>query len=722
MPTIKVIVRDEDSQGVVVNAPVIMDGFNIGKTRSDGSLSFQTNTSPTRFETTAMGVTKTKTLPQPITSDDTVVLEPSLGGSFGYNYKTALGGARWPALTSTYTPPTPLTPIEVVSAGTLLELNADANKVVGTKRYSWKSNMGAIVEPADKQSQKVHWDTNGAEGLIPVQVEIIHDTGSPETTQSLIIAKEIYIQRGAGESVPRRLFRSSLRSPDAAAEETRRGEEIPPIPVTLKRTIPDPTADQVLWPVIRTRARAISFSDGYEDFITKVLCEKTELHGENVDALNRQGDELYTPVHGVGAYELLRTATQVFLLMNCGFRYRRRGDHVILPDDLIVDATEEGVRIGRELDLNDLAAGLSNYLGLSNGLNPYIQRVLSTGYRGFDPHGSIFCEGLIATRVTCPPLIELIWSYWMEEGMLVQSMNAISRRFRNRSGGPAGRDPLANMEVGSLYPLNNLLWGYVQDEHHRLSIDQRNYEYLHQYGLTLRGKAVSDAQAADIRSKFLEAFHNLLYLTTVFYKQSDDTTIVPDEFPVYNALREVHQILAYGAHNQFGDLPWTARVEMLMQQWILARPEMRRFLLSRDMVPYREPWMPQVDAMKSIQGWTDVSITHFQELAAFGEQIVLSIRYGDWMDDPQTGQAANWARYWRPEIQRYIHAYRAVTGVDLAAATASAQQRELLSVQPSLLILRRQNTPAGLPAPTPAALPANNGANNFRDRRTARQV
>ena len=33
------------------------------------------------------------------------------------------------------------------------------------------------------------------------------------------------------------------------------------------------------------------------------------------------------------------------------------------------------------------------------------------------------------------------------------------------------------------------------------------------------------------------------------------------------------------------------------------------------------------------------------------------------MIDPE--QAANWARYWRPEIQRYIHAYRAVTGVDL---------------------------------------------------------
>jgi hypothetical protein len=28
-------------------------------------------------------------------------------------------------------------------------------------------------------------------------------------------------------------------------------------------------------------------------------------------------------------------------------------------------------------------------------------------------------------------------------------------------------------------------------------------------------------------------------------------------------------------------------------------------------------------------------------------------------------RARNWARYWRPEIQRYLHAYFAVTGVDL---------------------------------------------------------
>ena len=85
------------------------------------------------------------------------------------------------------------------------------------------------------------------------------------------------------------------------------------------------------------------------------------------------------------------------------------------------------------------------------------------------------------------------------------------------------------------------------------------------------------------------------------------------------------------------------------------------------MVAYPERWMDRVDAMKSLQGWTDASVLHFRDLGEFGEQILLSIRFGDWSDVNDPLQAANWARFWRPEIQGYIHAYRAVTGVDLTA-------------------------------------------------------
>ena len=175
-------------------------------------------------------------------------------------------------------------------------------------------------------------------------------------------------------------------------------------------------------------------------------------------------------------------------------------------------------------------------------------------------------------------------------------------------------------------------------------------------------------------------------LCTIFYKEDDDTTVVADGFPALNALREVHLQLTQGAHNQYGDLPWTARQEFLMQQWLLARPEMREFLPRRIMVDYPEPWMDSVETMKSLQGWTDTSILHFRDMAIFGEKLLLSIRYGSWTAQIHPENAANWARYWRPEVQGYIHAYRAATGVDLAATNVSGQVNSTI---PSLLLQQR---------------------------------
>src|SRR4030095_71728 len=124
----------------------------------------------------------------------------------------------------------------------------------------------------------------------------------------------------------------------------------------------------------------------------------------------------------------------------------------------------------------------------------------------------------------------------------------------------------------------------------------------------------------------------LLNLCVKFYNQYDDTTVVADGFPIMNALKEVHMILSEGAHNQFGDLPSTARMEMLMQQYILARPEFREFLPSRQMVAYPEPWMDRVGTLNQLHGWTKTNVLHFRDLGMFGEQIILSIRFSAWSD------------------------------------------------------------------------------------------
>ena len=325
----------------------------------------------------------------------------------------------------------------------------------------------------------------------------------------------------------------------------------------------------------------------------------------------------------------------------------------------LADFDDEAFRLSRPFRGDEMEERLKAYLGERDQL-PYITRVVKAAFPEMENWGG----RMISAKINEPCLIELIWSYWMEEGMLVQTMNSVSRRFQNvRASGD--RDPLANMEIDPLRPLNNLLWGYVQDELNRLSVRRRAYEYVHHYGLTLFGKAASDVNAADRRSKFLEAFHNLLYQASIFFKEDFQTTVIADGFQLLNSLKEVHLVLAQGAQNQFGDLPWTARVEMLLMQYLLARREIRDFLQSRAMVPYKEPWEAQVDTMKTLQGWTDTTVSHFRDLAVYGEQILLSIRYGDWININNEDSAKNWARYFRPEIQGYLHAYRAATGIDL---------------------------------------------------------
>ena len=149
------------------------------------------------------------------------------------------------------------------------------------------------------------------------------------------------------------------------------------------------------------------------------------------------------------------------------------------------------------------------------------------------------------------------------------------------------------METDPLRPINNLLWGRIQDEPNRLSVKRRAYEYDHHYGLTLYGKAVSSFRPADSRSKFLEGFHNLLHQASVFFKEDNDTTVIADGYPLLNSLKEVHLLLAQGAHNQFGDLPWTARAEMLIEEWLLARSELAIFCKAAPWFPTKNPGCPR---------------------------------------------------------------------------------------------------------------------------------
>ncbi len=468
--------------------------------------------------------------------------------------------------------------------------------------------------------------------------------------------------------------------------------------VTLQRTFAGPTDDRALWPAIRNRTAAIGF-DRYKEFIDCVFCENSPtpfddvrtkiidsyLKGTCLDDLNDQKKRL--SIYGPYAYGVLKLATQVFLTLASGVVIRDTG-----RQPRIFDIEKERIRINDfTLTVAKLSSELISYLGNADGNLPYLNRIL-TNLITLDPENIEevlpYCLGVLQFRLTSPSLIELIWSYWLEEGMLVQTMNAIARRFQNRRGSP--NDPLGELEFDPLRPLNNLIWGFIQDEHNRLTVPRRAHEYLHHYGLSLMGKAVPDLNPADTRSKFIEGFHNLLSAAARFFRDDSDTTVIADAFPLLNALKAVHLLLAEGAHNQFGDLTWTARAEMMTIQWMLARPEMKEFLRGRYMVPYQEEWMGAVDSMKKLQGWTDTTITHFYELAVTGERILLSIRYGDWSDiENIEDQAKNWARSCKPEIQRYLYAYQTVSGVGLAADIVDSRDAATRYLQPSVLLQRR---------------------------------
>jgi hypothetical protein len=281
--------------------------------------------------------------------------------------------------------------------------------------------------------------------------------------------------------------------------------------------------------------------------------------------------------------------------------------------------------------------------------------------------------------------MELLWSYWLEEAGLVQAMHAISLRFQNKAVGPY--HALARFDLTPLRGISELIWGYIQDEVFRLSLRRRAYEYLHQYGLRMIGKAVGNLSPADERSRFLQAFHELLAVCVRYYAQLDNLTIQQDARPVLSKLKELQFVLSEGAHNQFGDLPFQARLEMRIIQFILERPEIREFLGGRIMVAYPAPWMDRLDTLRRVMRWGDTSVTEFNNLAECGERVLLRVRYGAFHAAQTSAIVAdNFAIDNRDDIVQYINSYQAVTGVDLGAETGLGVD----ATQPSVYLNARE--------------------------------
>ena len=474
-------------------------------------------------------------------------------------------------------------------------------------------------------SEQFDWDTAGLRaGVYWVTVTITDttppapatSTPAPSPSPAVTLTGPGGSGSGAGPGSPPTPTPDSATLPvQLAAAPTSAGPD-GSLPVSLQRTAMIPTSDQVLWAIIRNRTNAVGFKN-YSTFIDDIMC------GDQLVDHARRVRGVTTVFRGVDAYELLRVATDAFLMHEVGVvdqagavRKDFKGKATLEPTDSTLESIEqvsqnptldrsfgptEEQRLGRHITLPQLQLMRKDYYESLNGeINtvalPYLTLIrdrLSDIPLKPATETPLNCYGILKSHLLGPLAIELIWSYWNEEGMLVQTLLAILARFENRKI-RAGTDPLARFDLDPLRPLSNLLWGWIQDEYRRLTVRRRALEYDHEYGFKLLGRAAPTEERVDSRSKFLESFHNLLFLAHVFYKEDDDTTVIADGFPVLNALRETHLLLAEGAHNQFGDLPSTARAEMLIMQWLLARPEMRDFLGGRTMVPYEEDWMDRV--------------------------------------------------------------------------------------------------------------------------------
>jgi hypothetical protein len=436
-----------------------------------------------------------------------------------------------------------------------------------------------------------------------------------------------------------------------------------PIEIKLTSSTGAPTKDQAFWDLINNCQ--FDFNH-YRDFIDDVLSHELNNKSKPIVGSNdypisdRQADTRRLPFNRTEAYSLLKFATEQYV------------ERVYKIRNHVHDYDRE------KYDLGD-------YLGRDK-IIPYYDVIKFKLKEYFVSDSSAPETGFLQAHADAA-LIELIWNYWYEEGKVNHCMTAIARRFQNIKNGY--KDPLLNFALDPLRPLNNILWGYIQDAQHRLTPTRRNYEYASEYDLCVLSNMKPGFDPADRSSNFLQSFHQLIVEAVDYFAQSDNTTIRPDGFKLLNALRDTHRVLAEGAHNQFGDLPTVARIETLMEQWILSRPEIREFLGGRVMVPYEEPWMDRVDSMKSLQGWDNTNIGFYRDLAVYGEKIILGIRYGNWTNITRRDHATNWADAFRDAIQRYIHSYFTVTGVDLSAQNINVNSQEKYLL-PGMLIQQKR--------------------------------
>ena len=129
------------------------------------------------------------------------------------------------------------------------------------------------------------------------------------------------------------------------------------------------------------------------------------------------------------------------------------------------------------------------------------------------------------------PAVELIWNYWLEEGMLVQTLE--------RDRGPVPEPPPAGARsrspASTSRRCSRCATGCGVTSRTRCTgstVRRRAAEYEYEYGLSLVGRAVPRPDnVVERRSGFVETFHQVLFLAHRYFKELDDLDHAGRRFP-----------------------------------------------------------------------------------------------------------------------------------------------------------------------------------------------
>ena len=245
---------------------------------------------------------------------------------------------------------------------------------------------------------------------------------------------------------------------------------VPPIPVRLARPDQGATSDQLLWMLVRNRTDAISFNN-FDRFANSVFTgnprRRPRTSPRSPTSRTERGHSSWARSVSTRT-EILRTAAEYFLMHEVGLIVQRINRPPIGPvvvtdvpsaDYEPIDIDFEAYRMnGRRPPVDwvgELRASyyrdLRGLAGTTPRVLPYfeqiIRRLSQIDGRPVDllEEQMRFCDcyGVLPGRVIGPLAIELIWSYWHEEGMLAQTLNAIAHASRTggRGGGRPTRSP-----------------------------------------------------------------------------------------------------------------------------------------------------------------------------------------------------------------------------------------------------------------------------------------